>query len=370
MGDGASKLDSPSKRRLISAEETSALRGSSSRELSEAACQRATLRIAFVMAFSEVSHSNSEGAIAKESSDSNRLRNSTSKGPSIRAQLQPKRDSVHDSRIIKHSSELLRIVFAGSRASSNLISRWHSFESDTSIADVKNNAPATITFAMRHRALRAASILCPQEALEKVVRNAGYHQSSNNPDYCTLHKCSFGVFLAKEIEELGLPLPFSDLMQFSSMDFMSYAKALWRENRDNDIPNNSKGRLLLLLVEMSLQGDEIDVLFVNSMLDEMVRRNLPRTVLMSLEHLANFQDRATRSHSLTGDLVTKAAAALAVASLSEARCILTESISVDQSDDSGTMEMLERLFKIVVSLCNTNEGYDQFNKFADILTFL
>lgn len=365
---GGNKLDSLSGRRLISAEEASVFRTSTSREVSEAASQLAALRVAFVLAFSEVSHSVSDSSTAKENTDYNRPQISTTKGFGLLAQLQSKRDSKQDSRVIDQSLELLRIVFAGPGASSNLISRWHSFDSDTSIAAVKNDAPTTITFAMRHRALRAASILCPQEALEEVIRNAGYLRSSNNSEYCSIRKCSFGVFLAKEIEEMGLPLPLSDLIQLSSMDYLSYARALWRDHRENDILYNSKGRLLLLLVEMSLQGEKTDTSFIKCLLDEMVRLNLPRTLLLSLEHIANFRDRADRSHSLNGESVSRAITAAALAILSEGRQLLIESTSVDMSDSLGAIKTFERLFRIAVALSDVQDGLSQFNRFADAVT--
>ena len=138
--------------------------------------------------------------------------------------------------------------------------------------DRKN--PATITFAMRHRCLRVASVLVPQEALEEVL-----NEDELNPNL-SLKECSFGSFCAKELEEMGLPIPHSDLYQLSQMHFPSYARALWRHHRDI---KRAKGRFLLLILELYLKESISDNGFFLSILKEIEELDIPRTLLLSFE---------------------------------------------------------------------------------------
>jgi hypothetical protein len=138
---------------------------------------------------------------------------------------------------------------------------------------------------MRHRALRAASILCPQEALEEVISEESFLKTSTTS---SLKKCSFGAYVAKEIEELGLPLPHSDLSQLSTINFPSYARTLWRHHRDSKV---SKGRLLLLIIEMYLKEQISDYNFFLSILAEVEKSNLPRTLLLALESIGRYKER-------------------------------------------------------------------------------
>mmetsp|Transcript_41552 Transcript_41552/g.61513 ORF Transcript_41552/g.61513 Transcript_41552/m.61513 type:complete len:268 (+) Transcript_41552:3-806(+) len=102
---------------------------------------------------------------------------------------------------------------------------------------------------------------------------------------CSLNQCAFGSFVAKEIEDMGLPLPHSDLIQLSTMNFSSYARSLWRHHRHVD-NNGSRGRLLVLLAEMATKDNRIhDQDLVSSLLREMIRLNLTRTLLTTCERL-------------------------------------------------------------------------------------
>ena len=150
--------------------------------------------------------------------------------------------------------------------------------------------PKTITFAMRHRALRAVSLLCPQYALEKVISSEHLIPVDSSGQSITLNQCTFGAFVAKEIEEMGLTLPHDDLVLLSSMHFLSYARTLWRDHRST-VAKRSKGRLLLLFVEMSLRSVETDKEFVEERLRDMISLRLPRTLLLATERIVRWRRR-------------------------------------------------------------------------------
>jgi len=140
----------------------------------------------------------------------------------------------------------------------------------------------TLTFTMRHRALRAASVLCPQNTLDAVVETEGYFEG----ELFTLAKCCFGSFLAMEIEQMGLPLPHSDIVQLSTMHYPSYARALWRSHGNSEC-KGFKGRLLFLLLELSLDDDSkiTDPSLVISICKQIRQLTLPRTLLCACETL-------------------------------------------------------------------------------------
>mmetsp|Transcript_27737 Transcript_27737/g.63557 ORF Transcript_27737/g.63557 Transcript_27737/m.63557 type:complete len:1167 (-) Transcript_27737:275-3775(-) len=183
---------------------------------------------------------------------------------------------------LKHARDILNIVFIKSKtklpntttsdgnidktnnsdqcSATDLKSRQHNFsnlgEENKSISGGK-----TITFAMRYRALRAVSVLCPQELLEIVLKSDDQTfqtTPSREREHGSLSQCTFGSFVACEIEAMGLPLPHSDLEQLSSINFSSYARSLWRDfgatitagARNSMRRQRDKGRLLLLLIDM------------------------------------------------------------------------------------------------------------------------
>ena len=110
-------------KRMISEEEGKVLLAKSSRELSEVASQRAALRIAFVIAFSEDDNVDFGESSAKENQTSTKQQNNSTKRLGLLATLDSKRNSKRDNKVFDHGSELLRIVFAKTGVSSNLISR-------------------------------------------------------------------------------------------------------------------------------------------------------------------------------------------------------------------------------------------------------
>ena len=70
---------------------------------------------------------------------------------------------------------------------------------------------------MRHRALRAACILCPEDVLQIIIqRELGL--TVDGVDVGTLlNKCYSGCFVAKEVESMGINLPSSDIISLSFM---------------------------------------------------------------------------------------------------------------------------------------------------------
>ena len=268
---------------LTCQEEPRAAKPCSRREMSEIASHRVALRIAFVLSYHDPSNDmvpsdkeNTKTATSSFGCPSQRKRTG------LLAKIDTKRDTRHEDRVLAIARELLNIVFARAGSSSALMKVSGTFVMDEINTAGNSTTPRTITFAMRHRALRAASILCPQAALEQVTKSEGHITEGSSGLFSSLRQCTFGSFVAKEIEEMGLPLPHDDLGRLSSMNFLSYARTLWRHYRGND-SRLYKGRLLLLLVEMSLRQTDTDTAFVSSLVDELIRLRLPRTILHALE---------------------------------------------------------------------------------------
>ena len=262
---------------VAAVEECSVLRACSIREASEHAAKRTALRVAFVLAFSGAASEAFETE-AKENSGQN-LPQDIPRGSRVlgtRTGKALKKKSKNDDETVELCRLLLGIVFA-----SPALLAQGKLSGFASGGKRQMQVPSTITFAMRHRALRAASILCPQACLEQV---AAREEFLTHDDICSMGMCTFGLFIAKEMEEMGLSLPHPDLKQLSTMNFLSNAKALWRRHRADNL--ESRGRLLLLLCEMSLRSREVDGKFLNDLLAEMGRHSLPRTLLIALENLS------------------------------------------------------------------------------------
>ncbi|CAJ1953406.1 unnamed protein product [Cylindrotheca closterium] len=277
---GPSQNSELEEKKYTSEEEPSSLKfpGSSS-EISDFNSRRTALRIAFVMAFTD-GYEADEGHqdTAKENKESNSNKSFNTQGQKQKGKkglLSKIGQSESEKRcvsVIEHSRDLLRVVFAKPGSSDALA---------TGSFDGQN----TVTFAMRHRALRAASILCPQQALEDVVDEESFLTAGTAS---SLKKCSFAAYVAKEIEELGLPLPHSDLSQLSTINFPSYARTLWRHHRDN---RTIKGRLLLLIAEMYLKEPVQDYGFLSTVLLEVEKSSLPRSLLLILESASQYLER-------------------------------------------------------------------------------
>jgi hypothetical protein len=375
IGSGPSALQL--ERKLTSEEEPNSLKsGGSAREASELASRRAALRIAFVMAFADGYHSSSlyEDPLDEENSSAsaNNQGGSRASVKKTRGGLLAKIGSrggkqQHDT-VMEHSRELVNIVFAKS-GGSELADRdlSTSFDSRSVDGSSRGQTRQTITFAMRHRALRAASILCPQEAMDEVIKDEGFISANTA---CSLKKCTFGVFVAKEIEEMGLPLPHSDLAQLSTMHFPSYARALWRHHRDGDL-KGSKGRLLLLILEMYLKDKVTDGAFIASILTEMSRLNLPRTLMLAAECIADYKNRvglaAFSSYTKeTNNAIPAAVDAVSTMVLSELQKTL-EGERPSKPETIDGLETVRRIGEIMQSFCNTTDGQGNLVKFIEAL---
>ena len=68
-----------------------------------------------------------------------------------------------------------------------------------------------------------------------------------------------------------------------------------RDHRDDAKLSKSKGRFNLLLIELSLHNDCTDPKFVGQLLDEMARRDQPRSLLKALEHVVDYENRVIES---------------------------------------------------------------------------
>lgn len=346
----------------------------SSREASECACRRVALRIAFVLSFAEglfLSHQGDTGdnSIVKSiniNANSQHLYRTSKKKSRSGLLTSIATTSQQSISVVEHTRELLRIVFAKSGGSHWVSDLSQSFITTTEDS-AKKESRRTITFAMRHRALRTAATLCPQEALDQVIREEGYLTTKNSEMECTLKDCSFGCFVAKEIEEMGLPLPHSDLIALSTMHFPSYARALWRHHGSAEC-NGYKGRLLLLLLEMSLKENITkDKSLVVSILNEMSKMQLPRSLLIGCESIARFKKRASISEFTS--LVGKCDEVLSMVLTKIAKSILGE-LHKKVSDQSSSppehtaLLTLRRLGQLVEKLGNEQ---DHLLPFVDVM---
>jgi len=118
-----------------------------------------------------------------------------------------------------------------------------------------------LTFAMRHRALRAARVLCPEDVLLIIMHQDLGLSVEGVEMRLLLRKCCFGCFVAKEVESMGLNLPSSDLITLSFMDYVSFARVLWRQN--GRVDQGYRSRFLLLLLDLARSDDTaIDTEFI------------------------------------------------------------------------------------------------------------
>lgn len=365
LGPSRSETNNDPSTRVTSEEEPSALKmAPSSRDQSEFSCIRTALRMAFVITVDTYAMAEDKMNL-HSSSDENTI---PVKG---RSGLLARLDKCH-SKFVSFSDdickELLSIVFAKSNIS--LLSKDKNMSSDTSssyeIYD-RDSSQRTITFAMRYRALRCAAVLCPQDTFERIIVDEDFLLADDRT-ICTLKKCTFGSFLAKEIEEMGLPLPHSALGALSAMEFSSYARALWRHHRDGC--KNSKGRLLLLLIDMILKN-EPDATFIGSILKEMMRLNLPRSLLAACERLANVklhmgQAKYTSSFGDCTNEVNSALEVTAKAILSETHVIFQASPK-NSNDISNALTTVQRLEIVVSAFSDSLAGQKHLNSFLHVL---
>ena len=369
---------------IVADEEPSALTGDGcAREEMERSNIRVSLRIAFVMSYAEDYHKRESSADNDEStsqSASTRAR-ATRRTPLTSSKLNrtfsskasKSRSSCNGSSkgdtVLDHARELLGIAFAkkstgdGGAGGMPLLSEMSPSQRNSSMSmsmeesavpkEMISQDGKVHSFAMRYRALRVASILCPQEALELVIRSEGYGGEQS----VDMEKCAFASFLAMEAEAMGLAIPSSDLLHLSTMSFSSYARALWRNHG-----HNAKGRLLLLLVELCLRDTSnkrqngIDGSFLVSLISELSQKQLPRSLLSSLELVASNKCAATSIGALGGgeDTLHEAVQRTAMLIMRDLKGGQKGTIgNVESSDDQSdeTINTIQRLCSVVNALC-------------------
>ena len=334
--------DEPKLKRLkvmTADEEQSSLKPTTSRELSEFLSSRVGLRVAFIMSFAQEFHHSDEFVIKgdDENIDPNLL--------NVEKKIPVKEDLAKE-----HARYLLGLVFSKSdfeksKVDSSCIEASQRIRSSLGNSSVNTKRVSrqeskAFTFAMRHRALRAAAALCPEETITSVIGQEEFFRHEK----CSLSKCCFGSFLAKEIEAMGLPLPHSDLIQLSLMHQPSYARTLWRQ-RSSSTSEGFKGRLMLLILELALrEGRIVDSQLVTSILTEVRNLNLPRTNLLVCEcvsHLNNIEDLFNSPNESIGQLVLHIIKNLAASVLHD--------ISVQDivDNENNCVLTLQRLGKII-----------------------
>ncbi|KAL7542824.1 hypothetical protein ACHAXR_012330 [Thalassiosira sp. AJA248-18] len=350
---------------ITSSEEPSALKSLSSlRESSDHLCSRVTLRIAFLICFAEDYHNHTAPPErGDENVDSNVLTKKQKMIPrsKLAQKSRQKTNCFEGDLALQHARELLLgIVFA---RQGSTISSTYGFIFDESSAyddsilssvpenvtkDEYQNKSKALSFAMRHRALRVATILCPQEVIARVVVEETY---SADVDDAHLNKCAFGSFVAMEIEAMGLPLPHSDLVQLSVMHFPSYARTIWRNHGGSPSHRGFSGRLHLLLLELCVNdNDTVDWELFVLIFSELKRLELPRSLLLACEcavqsraiALAASQNRLDALQNIED--ATKKIAELIV---SEVETNLGVGIEFDASECAST---LHRLVSVIISL--------------------
>eukprot|EP00956_Cyclotella_meneghiniana_P021484 scaffold39239_cov78-Cyclotella_meneghiniana.AAC.2 len=263
------------------------------RELSDRNNSRAALRIAFLMCFAQDYHQLPESRedettlVDREVNIDANITTPTIKDIKSRTKLlktRQKANCFEGDLALSHAQELLGIVFAkqGCTVASTfglMLEDSH----DVSYAmhdDDRRTKNKALSFAMRHRALKVASILCPHDVLVRVMLEQGY---SNDFDDDYVEKIAFGSFLSMEIESMGLALPHSDLAQLSTMHFPSYGRTLWR-NHGRISATSLCGRLHLLVLELSLNHhDTVDWDLLMLMYNEIMKQELPRSLLLACE---------------------------------------------------------------------------------------
>ena len=357
------------KKKLTSEEEPSSLEATSEREISELASHRSSLRIAFVVAFADGYHRSLYDDPNDENNEENNensktvlnRESNTSKMPRQGLLSKMKKTKMNDQNdqhlsVLEHARELVRIVFAKSTSADRVMKGLNESFNSISVSGSNRSSPATLTFAMRHRCLRVASILVPQEALEEVLNEDDFAPDSS------LKLCSFGSFCAKELEEMGLPIPHSDLLQLSQMHFPSYARALWRHHRDI---KGAKGRLLLLILELYLKENISDNAFFLSIIQEIEMLNLPRTLLNAFECIVRYMDKigleAAHSFHEANMELHRISKRLLQHVYADLKRNIDKSKSDSDEDDickerSSMMNTITRLGRFIGAFSNTSEG--------------
>ena len=153
------------------------------------------------------------------------------------------------------------------------------------------------------------------------------------------------------------------------MHFLSYARSLWRDHRDDVILDKSKGRFYLLLIELCLHNDHTDPRFVNQILDEMARQNQSRSLLQALEEVVEYEARVVESSlSSVFDSVKNATISIAHAIFSDLERFIVNQQEFVTSRHTDMISTVERLNTIILILLDADEGIAHYDKFIDLLS--
>ncbi len=367
---------------IVTKEEPSALTADGcAREEMELSNTIVSLRIAFVMSYAEGYHkkqSNADDDLDGQTATRGSRSRATRQTPLTSSKLNKTFSSKASKSgscgsankgdaVLDHARELLGIAFAkkstGDGGSSGggmpLLSEMSpsmcnasmsmSIEGSAVTKEMVSQDGKVHSFAMRYRALRVVSILCPQEALDLVIRSERYGGEQS----IDLEKCAFASFLAMEAEAMGLAIPSSDLVHLSTMSFSSYARALWR-NHGHD----AKGRLLLLLVELCLRDasnkkqNGVDGAFLMSLISELSQKQLPRSLLTSLELVASNKPAVSGIASLDNgdDTLHGAVQRTAMFILRDLKSG-HEGKSTEEKRSDESIDTIQRLCSVVDALC-------------------
>ena len=345
---------------ITSTQEASALSPSSLREISDCQCGRVALRISFLICFAEDYHCQTDSSPEKGNENANG--NAASK-----RQSRPKREIIQKARhktncfegdlALQHARELLGIVFArqGSTIASTYgflfdessaydMSMLSTVPEDATKEDFRGKSKA-LSFAMRHRALRVATILCPQDVITRVVVEEMY---TNDVGDDHLNKCAFGSFVAHEIEAMGLPLPHSDLVQLSAMHFPSYARTIWRNHGASSSSRGIIGRLHLLLLELCVNHhDTLDWELFMLIFSELERLELPRSLLLACECAVQSRAVALAASQKRNDVLQRIEGATKKICELIVREVQTNLGAGIDLDEPGCLSTLHRLVSIV-----------------------
>jgi hypothetical protein len=360
-----------SEKKLSAGEEPFGLKAKgSAREQLEYENARASLRIAFVLSFAH-HHSDHSSIDSKFTNDEDQSKENRQSHDNISSLLLTRGIKTNSSQKdgTEYARQLLEVAFAS--ASRTQLSTGDIFFTDTK----------TITFAMRHRALRTVLILCPNEVIRSVIRDKEYFLAFGNEEISFayhLERCKVASYAAMEIEDMGLPVPHSELAQLSSMNFSSYARALWRHHAESGNVSEFRGRLLGLLIDLcTAQGRQIDdAPLVISLLNEIVRhRKLPRTALRAIERIFDSESAAFRlqelrsaSEHLDGEkIISRILIITAQSLLDELKRNLNPtdgSKAQFNFEDNECHDVLNRLTKVVLRLSSVGVKRISLSTFA------
>ena len=317
----------------------------SSREKSDLINTRSALRAAFVVSFAKGYFDHPPSYSSNENLQPNKSQHHRKKGNKLSLNLSSGKGTNAD--VVKeYARELLKIVFT--KADAKIKSMIRHPLSPKKVKLGKEESVKTITFAMRNRALQAALVLCPRCEIDSIIHDEGYLRGSN----CTLQKCAFGLFVATEVEAMGLPLPHSDLIHLSLMDRSSYARALWRDHGRTEC-KGFKGRLRLLLLELcTSEGNATDISLVTKLLHDISHLDLRRTALSGLEAIAVASHSCPSKIGTISTIIEHNKDALANSLNKSLKNVWDEleEISQESINVKETLSVLRRLCKIVTSL--------------------